>query len=138
MGYLPRTFTPNSIASQTLAADKRLKYFTEIRDEAAASMKSAAQIIRDQSHTPIITWPIRTKVWLEGKNITTTHPSAKLAPKQWGPFPITAVINPVTFKLELLHQWKIHPVFHASLLHPYKETMEHRPNFINPPPDLVG
>lgn len=94
--------------------------------------------MKNRNHSPIITWPIGTKVWLEGKNITITHPSAKLAPKQWGPFPITAVINPVTYKLELPHQWKIHPVFHTSLLHPYKETVEHGPNFTNPPLNLVG
>ena len=34
-------------------------------------------------------------------------------------------------------QWKIHPVFHATLLTPYKETETHGPNFLNPPPNLV-
>jgi Chromo (CHRromatin Organisation MOdifier) domain len=37
-------------------------------------------------------------------------------------------------------QWrqkKIHPVFHASLLSPYKEMKEHGEIFPEPPPDLV-
>src|SRR6267154_3784946 len=28
-------------------------------------------------------------------------------------------------------------VFHASYLSPYKETIEHGPNFLEPPPDIV-
>ena len=30
--------------------------------------------------------------------------------------------------------WKIHDVFHASLLSTYRETAKHRPNYANPPP----
>jgi hypothetical protein len=33
--------------------------------------------------------------------------------------------------------WKIHNVFHASLLTPYKETEQHGPNFMEPPPDII-
>jgi len=33
--------------------------------------------------------------------------------------------------------WKIHNVFHASLLLPYKETKEHGRNFEEPPPELI-
>jgi hypothetical protein len=50
------------------------------------------------------------------------------------------VINLVAFCLELPLQWKqkkVHPIFHASLLLPYKEMEEHGANFPEPPPDLV-
>src|SRR5712672_451168 len=33
--------------------------------------------------------------------------------------------------------WKIHNVFHASLLLPYKETKEQGRNFEEPPPELI-
>jgi len=33
--------------------------------------------------------------------------------------------------------WRIHDVFHASLLSPYHETTAHGPNFSRPPPDLI-
>ena len=33
---------------------------------------------------------------------------------------------------------QIHPVFHNSLLKPYKETTTHGPNFTHPPPEIVG
>ena len=62
------------------------------------------------------------KVWLEGCNLTTTHPTAKLAPRCYGLFPITHVISRTSYQLKLPPQWKIHNVFHATLLTPYKET----------------
>ena len=33
--------------------------------------------------------------------------------------------------------WKMHPVFHASLLSTYQETPKHGPNFLSPPPSLI-
>jgi hypothetical protein len=58
-------------------------------------------------------------------------------PKQEGPFKIKEVLGPVTYQLTLPKQWKIHDVFHACLLMPYKETELHGPNETRPPPNLV-
>ena len=77
------------------------------------------------------------QVWLEGRNIHMSHPTAKLAPKRYGPFPITKVLGPVTYQLRLPEQWNIHPMFHADLLMPYKETEFHGHNFERPLPDLI-
>jgi hypothetical protein len=33
--------------------------------------------------------------------------------------------------------WRIHDVFHTSYLSPYKETVEHGPNFLETPSDLI-
>jgi hypothetical protein len=41
------------------------------------------------------------------------------------------------YRVELPKQWKIHNVFHADLITPYKETELHSPNFTRPPPDLI-
>jgi RNase H-like domain found in reverse transcriptase/Integrase zinc binding domain/Chromo (CHRromatin Organisation MOdifier) domain len=79
-------------------------------------------------------------VWLDGKNLRTSHPMTKLAPKRFGPFKVMKVINPMSFQLGIPAQWrqkKIHPMFHASLLSPHKEMEEHGENFPEPPPDLV-
>jgi hypothetical protein len=77
-------------------------------------------------------------MWLEGTNLQIRYQSWKFAPKREGPFEIQDVLRPVTYQLKLLHQWKIHPVFHAALLTPYKENNTHRPNFPEPPPDLIN
>jgi len=50
---------------------------------------------------------------------------------------VAAQISKVAYQLRLPSTWKIHNVFHASLLTPYKETDQHRPNFIEPPPEIV-
>jgi Chromo (CHRromatin Organisation MOdifier) domain len=76
-------------------------------------------------------------VWLEGTNLKLTHPKAKLDAKRYGPFPITKEVSPVVFQLVLPPQWRVHNVFHASLLTPYKETEEHGDNFVQPPPELI-
>ena len=44
----------------------------------------------------------------------------------------------MAFRLCIPSKWKIHPVFHASLLTSYKETSEHGPNFLQPPLDLIN
>ena len=61
----------------------------------------------------------------------------KLAPRRYGPFTVVAKILDVAYWLKLLNMWKIHNVFHTSLLTPYKETDRHGPNFLEPPPDLI-
>jgi hypothetical protein len=44
----------------------------------------------------------------------------------------------VAFQLQLPPTWKIHNVFHTSLLLSYRETAEHRPNYSDPPGNLIG
>jgi hypothetical protein len=77
------------------------------------------------------------KVWLEGKHLQTSHPTFKLRAKQFGPFPVICIVGQTSYQLELPPQWKIHDIFHASLLLPYKEMLEHGHNFEEPPPDLI-
>src|SRR5579864_1202400 len=62
----------------------------------------------------------------------------KLAPKRYRPFKIIKAISPVAYQLALPATWKIHDVFHASLLSPYRETTAHGPNYSRPPPDLIN
>ena len=75
-------------------------------------------------------------VWLESKNLKLQYESKKVIPKWQGPFHISKVLGPLTYKLKLPEQWKIHPMFHATLLTPFKENDIHGPNYLNPPPDL--
>src|SRR5216683_3850355 len=77
------------------------------------------------------------KVWLEAKNLALPYGSVKLALRCHSPFPIAQVMSPVTYKLTLPHQWTIHPVFHASLLTLYSETIEYGENYSQPPPNLM-
>ena len=76
------------------------------------------------------------RVWLDTRNLKMSH-HKKIGPKREGPFKITRVIGPVTYQLNLPKTWKIHNVFHATLLRQYKETEVYRANFTKPPPDLI-
>jgi len=77
------------------------------------------------------------KVWLEGKNLRTSHPTTKLRPKRFGPFRVTEVLGPTTYQLDLLTTWKIHNTFHGALLSSYCETKEYGANFMEPLLELI-
>ena len=77
------------------------------------------------------------KVWLDRWNLKTGLPYRKSAPKHFGPFKITKVLRPVSYRLQLPETWRIHPMFHAILLSPYLETAVHGLNYMRPPPDLI-
>ena len=47
-------------------------------------------------------------------------------------------MGPVTYQINLPESWKIHNVFHASLLRQYKETKVYGANYPRPPPEIEG
>ena len=64
-------------------------------------------------------------VLLNTKNIRLNHPGArKLLPRWIGPFPVTRVIGAhnTAAELKLPDSYRIHPVFHISLLRPMQDT----------------
>ena len=78
-------------------------------------------------------------VRLNAKNIRTRRPSKKLAPKFYGPFKIQKRIGKGAYALELNKNWRIHNVFHESLLEPYKtNTLEGREQTLPDPEEIEG
>jgi hypothetical protein len=55
-------------------------------------------------------------IWLDARNLKTTHPTHKLRTKQYGPFKVTNALSHVAYQLQLPNSWKIHNVFHTSYL----------------------
>ena len=96
----------------------------------------AQQKMKEQITAKFTPWRVGDKVWLETTNLHMNRPK-KLQMRRTGPFEIEEAISHMAFHLHIPSQWKIHPVFHASLLTSYKETSEHGPNFLRPPPDLI-
>src|SRR6266851_5497879 len=132
---LEPTATPNQTTnSDNPTAQAWVNQLRQWRKQVIEALNKAAN---SKSPTTNV-FHLRQKVWLKAKNLALLYGSIKLAPRRHGPFTITQVISPVTFKLTLPHQWTIHPVFHASLLTPYSETKEHGENYSWPPPDLVA
>lgn len=63
--------------------------------------------------------------------------SRKLTARYVGPFVVERVVSPVAYKLKLPESLKIHPVFHVSLLQPWRVDEvfpEHRSAQTRPPP----
>ena len=77
------------------------------------------------------------QVWLDNKNLCLPYENQKLSPKREGPFKIKKVLGPLTYELDLPKKWKIHPVFHASLLRCFIETDAHGPNYPGETADLA-
>ena len=136
-GYRPEFNPPAKFTTIIPTVEERLRTMNQVRSEVTAALEVASDIMRrTRPSTPSHVFQTGDLVWLEGTNIHTTHPKAKLAPRRHGPFKVvsTTVTNS---KLVLPKTWRIHPVFHNSLLSPYKETTAHGPNYARPPPDIV-
>ena len=133
MGHIPRVHqSVQPFKSPTL--ETRMQQMKQARQDAREALKKAADL---EVPTCFELYQVGDKVWLEGHNLITTHPTAKLAPRRYGPFPITRVISRTSYQLKLPPQWKIHDVFHATLLTPYKETTLNGNKNQEPAPDLV-
>jgi hypothetical protein len=65
-------------------------------------------------------------VWLNSRNFTWKSGARKLCPKWLGPFTIVQKLGPVTFKLDLPSDWRMHPVFHVSLLKPFEKGPDYK------------
>ena len=60
----------------------------------------------------------------------------KFQPRFVGPYPVIKQVSPVAYELELPNTWRIHPVFHVSLLKKYNQSDK----FVSrqqPPPDPI-
>jgi hypothetical protein len=65
-------------------------------------------------------------------NIKHGKTNRKLLPKWIGPLKVVQKVGPVSYKLEMNPGWRVHPVFHVSLLELYKSDGRIRP----PPPPI--
>jgi len=72
-------------------------------------------------------------VMLNAKNIPTKRPSKKLSLKLYGPLKVLEKKASRAYNFEISPRWKIHPVFHVSLLEPYRASK--RLNHKQPPRD---
>src|SRR3984885_10690695 len=138
MGFTPKLdwqSTPSLVPGVTA----RLKQLKEIRNEAFENLIKAQKMMamKHPGNRRFKSYNEGEQVWIEGTNLKTIYPSAKLAPKRYGPFKIVKRLSDAVYCVELPRHWKIHNGFHANLITPYKETEIHGPNYTRPPPDLI-
>ncbi len=74
------------------------------------------------------------KVWINSSLIL-RNKNKKLKPRKLGPYKILEKVSPVSYRVELPKNIRIHPVIHVSELEPYFEDKFKRKQ--NPPPPVI-
>jgi hypothetical protein len=114
---------------------EKIKNLVTTREEALAAHELARSRMANRINSTFTQFKKGQKVWLDSRNLKTNY-HKKMAPKREGPFEIKEVLGPVTYQLKLPESWRIHKVFHAVLLRPYKENDIYGENYTRPPPDI--
>ncbi|QRW24093.1 Retrotransposable element Tf2 protein [Rhizoctonia solani] len=100
-------------------ADKHAEFLEKGYDKVKAALSLSQERMKhfyDQHHREEEEIQVGDKVWLSHQNISTNRPSIKLSHKKLGPYLVIEKIGLHTYKLQLPHTMRIHPVFHINLL----------------------
>ena len=109
--------------------EERIKNLVTSREEAMAAHELAWNRMAERINSTFTPFKKEQKVWLDSRHLKTNY-HKKMALKREGPFEVEEVLGPLTYWLKLPPSWKIHNVFHATLLRPYKENDVHGENYI--------
>src|SRR5579862_8578850 len=141
-GQHPDTPIVMTTPSKVPAANEFLEHWTSMIEIARDALREAQerQVKYANEHRRYLTFAIGDQVLLSMKNanspVDRNRPTRKLTPRFTGPYTITQVVSETAYRLDLPSAMKIHPVFHVSLLKPYKSSPNEflRPT---PPPAVV-
>ena len=115
---------------------EKIKTLQRNQEEALAAHELARSCMANRQNSTFTPFKQGDQVWLDLQNLK-THYHKKMKPKRDGPFTITEVLGPVIYRLNLPATWRIHNIFHATLLRLYKENEVYGVNFPEPPPELL-
>ena len=117
---------PNTPIMGDLPRSEQARLTLEERKALAAKAKASIARAQDRqkqyadAHRSEVSFQTGVQVMLDTRNIKMKKGvTKKFFPKYLGPFTISEKIGHVAYKLELPPRWKIHPVFHVSLLKAY-------------------
>ena len=146
-GFHPKSLLDHSIDAHTRVspvpdAATLAESLRNAQSSARASLSYAQQRMKtnaDTRRSPAPTYQIGDLVLIRSDHIKTTRPSRKLDDKNIGPFPITHILGPLNYRLQLGDR-QIHNVFHVDRLTPYisPESFPGRPRLSRPPPDTAN
>ena len=122
-------------------AGERIDKINKAQKEAQAAMKMTQEKMRyyhDGWNLKQPQFKQGDQVWIHGENLKVQTASKKLSPRRYGPFEIIKPIGQGSYLIRTPKSWKIHPVFHSSLLLPYRETEAHGVNYTKPPPEIIA
>jgi len=127
-GFLPAVLDPASTEPLNPASQVYAHWMHTAHDESRKGLEDAQERMRqytDPAQKELLAYQVGDLLMLNRCNIKTCRPSKKLDHKNYGPFQIEKIISPLAVPLTLPRKWKIHNVFHVTLLEPY-QTSEHR------------
>ncbi len=108
------------------ATRARIKEVTKLKNQLYKQLKKTRNNqakYYDEKHTSQI-FNVEDKILLNFKNIHIFKSSKKLDHKYYESFEIEEFIKKQVYKLRLFHTFRIHNVFHVSLLKSYKERFD--------------
>jgi hypothetical protein len=137
---------PLSVSQTTSSGARVASQAASFADRMSTGLADAKRCLQAAQHRQKVYYDLKRRdvsfqvgeeVFLSTKNISlrrtgdkgSTH---KLMPKYIGPFPIVHVVGRGAYALKLPEHLKIHPIFHVSLLKPYKKDSD--PARVQPPP----
>jgi hypothetical protein len=124
-GYHPRfsVHIPR-VASSHPMAKERLQALSRVQEDLRFHIKTAQETQERYYNQNALPQPALNpgdQVMLLRRYIKTTRPSHKLDVKKLGPFTIIEAVNSRAYRLALPNSMsRVHPVFHVSLLEPYR------------------
>ncbi|HEY4064592.1 MAG TPA: DDE-type integrase/transposase/recombinase, partial [Puia sp.] len=137
-GFHPRTTWPVEMESKNPASRNYAHWITNVHELCTEYLKKTAHKMGryyDKSKTTAPQFKAGDLVMLNGKNIRTRRAAKKLDAKLFGPFKVLRLVDRsgMSVELELPKRWRVHNVFHTSLLEPYRESTKG----LHPPPVAV-
>lgn len=119
-------------SQEIIAAQKQTKEALII---AQKYMKTAA----DKHRGKIPEFKIGDQVLLDGRNLALSVPTRKLAKRNLGPYKIVQKHGTHNYELAFPRNVRIHPVFYAGLLIPYKQKeFPGRTTGVQPQPEIIN
>ena len=126
--FHPATINPPVEGPLNPASTAYAHWMQAVHEDSRQGLEDAQERMRrysDPARKEPPAYQVGDLVMLNGRNIKTRRPTKKLDHKNHGPFQIEKIVSLLAVRLTLPQKWKIHNVFHVSLLKPY-QTSEHR------------
>ncbi|CAJ0949465.1 unnamed protein product [Ranitomeya imitator] len=136
-GFHPRFSSgqvePSDCPGVDTVVDRLQQIWTHVVDNLTLSQEKAQ---RFANHQGCVGPRLRVGhlVWLSSRYVPMKVSSPKFKPRFIGPYKISEVLNPVSFRLALPASFAIHNVFHRSLLRRYVAPMV---PFVDPPAPVL-
>jgi len=108
---------------QNLGATMYAHWMKKVQENARTTLEQTREAMNkyhDRKATPQPDRETGDLVMLNAKNIKSKRPTRKFTPRFYGPVKVLEKKGNRVLKLDIPAHWKIHPVFHVSLLKPYK------------------